>query len=292
MVTAAALLLAGTLRFFGSAGVESHLTPENEPVHVADFSVFAEAAPEGSPWKTRVKLRGDASNRAADDLAIGEAFVQFRATEWLDVSAGRVIEKWGTGYGWTPTAFVSPAKDPTDPNDRRSQYSGRDMIRADLFVKDTSVALYALRDGDFAARVYRLIGSTDVSLAFHRGDAGISLSHVFGDALEVHAEASTEEVVAGAQYTHRDVNYVFEVHHGTRAQSFLRVSHDFARWKTDAELIAITNLRDGSTIARATLSHRIHPTVSVHLIATELLGDGHDFMPVDRVLTIGARVHF
>jgi hypothetical protein len=345
---------ASTLHVFGSAGAESQLTPANgsSPLNprnvaripgqtnVADFSVFAEAAPESKAWKMRVKVRGDASDRADEHLSLGEAFVQFRATKWLDLGAGRVIEKWGTGYGWTPTAFVGPARNPTDPNDRRSQYEGVDMLRADLFIKDTSVSVYALRHGAIAARAYRLIRGTDVSLAFRReGDAtraGVSLSRVFGDALEVHVDAArvqttagtTTQAVAGLQYTIAEVNFVAEIYHGTdgltrggwerfrelvdsgdlrrangayaplkmaRTYSFFRVYRNFERWKSDAELIAITNLRDGSMILRGTLSHRLRPSLNAYVTGTEFTGGGGSelaFIQVARVTTFGMRMSF
>ncbi len=343
-------LHAATLRVFGSAGAESQLTPANErsplnphniagipgQTNVADFSVFAEATPESRAWKVHVKLRGDASDRSDERLSLGEAFVQVRATSWLDLGAGRVIEKWGTGYGWSPTAFVGPSKNPTDPNDRRSQYEGIDMLRADAFVKETSLSIYALRHGAFAARAYRLIAGTDVSLAYRRDRdatrAGLSLSRVFGDALELHAEIArsraTTQAVAGMQYTIGSTNLVAEVFHGTdgltssewdrfrelaatgdllranhdytllrmgRTYSFLRVARDFTRWKSDAELIAITNLRDGSTLVRGTISRRILPSLSAYVIATEFLGgNGSElaYLQVARVMAIGARVHF
>lgn len=309
--------------------------------------MFAEAVPQSRAWKLRMKLRGGASDHAAERLVLGEALVQVRATKWLDLAAGRVIEKWGTGYGWTPTAFVGPSRNPTDPNDRRSQYAGTDMLRADLFVKETSVSVYALRHGAFAARAYRLVGNTDVSLAWRRdGDAtrgGLSLSRVFGDSLEVHAEVArfrasdgtTMQGVAGVQYTLRNVNVVAEIYHGTdgltvrewdafrqsaidarrsgdggallavnrayaplhmgRTYSFVRAFRDLARWKTDAELIAITNLRDGSTILRATVSRRIRPSLSASIIATEFLGgEGSELalMQVARVAAVGVRWNF
>lgn len=357
----AALVLGATLRVFGSAGAESQITPANESsplnpgnvariprqTNVADFNVFAEVTPESRAWKLRMKVRGDASDRAAERLVLGEAVMQVRVTKWLDLAAGRVIEKWGTGYGWTPTAFVGPSRNPIDPNDRRSQYAGTDILRADVFVKETNVSVYALGHGAFAARAYRLLGTTDVSLAWRRdGDAtrgGLSLSRVFGDSLEVHAEVArssssdgtTMQAVVGAQYTLRDVNVVAEVYHGTdgltrgewdafresaidamrsgdggaliaanrsyvplrmgRTYSFIRVFRDLARWKTDAELIAITNLRDGSTILRATVARRIRPSLSATITATEFLGGDESelaLMQVARVATVGVRWHF
>jgi hypothetical protein len=263
-----------------------------------------------------------------------------RATPWFDLAAGRVIEKWGTGYGWSPTAFVGPSRNPTDPNDRRSQYAGVDMLRADLFVKETSVSFYALRDGAVAARAYRLIGGTDVSLALRRDREstreGLSLSRVFGDALEVHAEVArartsdttTVQAVAGLQYTIREVNLVAEIYHGTdgltrggwdafreivdrgdlllanrtysllrmsRTYSFVRVSRGFERLKADAELIAITNLQDGSTLARVTVTRSLRPSLAAYLVATEFLGrEGSEmaFIQIARVMTFGLRLHF
>jgi hypothetical protein len=340
---------AATFRVFGSAGAEAQRTPANErsplnpdniadipmQTNVADFSVFTEAVAADRSWKMRVKVRGDASDRSDEHLTLGEAFVQFRATPWLDLAAGRVIEKWGTGYAWTPTAFAGPTKNPTDPNDRRSQYAGLEMLRADLFVKDTSVSLYALQHGAFAARAYRLIGGTDVSLAYRHDDdrsrTGISLSRVFGEALEMHAEVARSgdvtQAVAGAQYTIGATNLVAELYHGTdgwtrgtwdafrdavprdlrdanrsyallhmaRTYSMLRVFHDVTRWKADAEVLAITNLRDGSTLVRGTVDYRIRPSLTAYVIATEFVGDeGSEmaFLQVARVTTLGVRVHF
>jgi hypothetical protein len=335
---------AEMFRFFGSAGAESQLTPANEssplnPRNIAnipmqtngaDVSAFVEAAPESKRWKMRVKLRGAASDRAGDHVEVGEAFVQVRAASWLDVTAGRVIEKWGTGYGWTPTAFVGPARNPTDPNDRRSANRGADMIRADGFVKETTVSVYALEGGSFAARAYRLIGGTDVSLNVRDSKFGVSLSRVFGDALELHGEIARDageiRAVAGGQYTFaNETNVVAELYHGTdgltrgewnefrdsiggdlrdanrhfapmkmaRTYSFVRVHRGFD--KASAELIAITNLRDASTILRGTFTYKVRSNLALYVIDTEFAGgDGSELslMQVARVITAGARVYF
>ena len=155
---------------------------------------------EASPQTARRRSRG---RRSSAD--VGEAFVQLNPKPWLDITIGRVIEKWGTGYAWNPTAFVSPKKNPADPSDRRSANRGLDMMRADLFVRGTNVSLYALDHGAVAGRVYRLVAGTDVSLHFRRdGDGtqqGISAARVFGDALELHGEIARRHALAGGQYT-------------------------------------------------------------------------------------------
>jgi hypothetical protein len=337
------LLLAATLRIFGSAGAEAQLTPANtgsplNPGNVAaipyrtntgDAMVRLEGASEDKQWRARVKIRAEASDPGNDRGEVGEALVQFAATEWLDITAGRVIEKWGTGYGWTPTAFVGPARNPTDPNDRRSSYSGRDMVRADLFVKETSVSLYALEGGTIAGRVYRLVRGTDVSLVFRDNDLGISLSRVFGNALELHAEiarSAQTQIVAGGQYTFGNgMNLVFEVYHGTdgltgrqwdtfresvqhdlrdanaryaplrmaRTYAFNRLAKTFGN--LNAELITITNARDLSTLVRATMTLKIGENLALFLIDTEFAGQRDselEYLQVERVTTLGARYYF
>ena len=61
------------------------------------------------------------------------------------------------------------------------------------------------------------------------------------------------------------------------------------------KLLAITNLRDGSLLARATLSLRVRPNVSIYAIDTEFAGargSELSYMQVRRVTTAGARVYF
>ena len=340
--TAAANAASVTFRFFGSAGAESQLTPANgaSPLNprnvldlpfqtnVADANALAELA--GDRWKGRVKLRAEATDRGSDSVRIGEAFVRIQPRPWLDLTVGRVIEKWGTGYGWTPTNFVGPMKNPTDPDDRRGAYMGVDMLRGDVSVKGTTVSLYALRGGAVAARAYRLIGGTDVSLHYRRDDdmtrTGLSLSRVFGDALEMHGEVARIDgitrALVGGQYTFRDnTNLVVELYHATdgltqrewdafralddlreanetfaplrmgRSYAFVRAARPFGR--TSAELIVITNVRDGSSLARATITRKIRPTVSVFVMQTEFLGGGEfAYLQVARVTTAGLRVWF
>jgi len=331
---------AETFRFFGSTGAEAQFSPANEasplnPSNVlgvpyttnsADAALYADAKTDRV--KAHVKLRADASDRAADHLQLGEGFVQANLRPWLDVTAGRVIEKWGTGYAWNPVAFVSPQKNPTDPTDRRAAYRGVDMLRADAFVRDTNVSFYALRGGGEAARVYRLVVGTDVSLHVRRDASGtqqgVSAARVFGDALELHGEATRRHLLLGGQYTFAaNVNVVAEVYRSgdglTEAQwrafrdgagaslydanrryaplrmarnyAFARIDKPFGR--NEVELIALTNLRDGSSIARATLSRKLRPNLSAYVIETEFLGAGEmSYIQVKRLTTFGARVYF
>lgn len=234
------------LRMFGSAGNEGHFTapdsssplnPDNflgvaRRANSADLTAFAELVPESRSWKLHAKVRTTQENGAGTHATrgtLGELYAQFTPRPWLDISAGRRIEKWGTGYAWNPTGFVNPQKSPADPNDRLSAYRGVDMVKADALLHEVSVSAYILpdfrRDGQtaYAVRAYRLIDGVDVSLNAERdhghGRAGASFAKVIGDALEVHGEAAAQggyaDVVAGAQYTFSGgTNIVAEVYHG------------------------------------------------------------------------------
>jgi hypothetical protein len=246
VLLAASPAVADRVTIFGSAGAEGQHSPPNGrsplnpgnflsiPDHSgsADFALFVSVAPDAERWKIRTKLRGDATDSGDGNLEIAEASLQLQLNDAVDLTVGRVIERWGTGYGWTPTAFVGPERNPTDPSDRRSLSSGRDMLRLTGFAHETQMSLYLLDGGAAAVRAYRLIGGTDVSLALMRDGGerreGVSLSRVFGEALELHLEAAhgrTEEderllqIVLGGQVTWRRVNLVAELHHRSDGMS-------------------------------------------------------------------------
>jgi hypothetical protein len=348
-LVAAATLHAETFKFFGSAGAEWQMTPANDAsslnfgnvarlpynTNSGDAVAFVDVAPESRAWKFHLKLHGDAAEGGQQRAEFNEASLQLNPKPWLDITFGRVIEKWGTGYAWNPTAFISPAKNPADPTDRRSANRGLDMIRTDIFVRGTNVSLYALDHGVVAGRAYRLVAGTDVSLNVRRDgngtQQGISLARVFGDALELHGEMARRHALAGGQYTFKNnVNVVAELYHGgdgldanafrafrmaadsardertiraanaayaplhmARNYGFVRVA--WAHGKVDTELLAIQNLRDGSLLARATLTRKLRANISIYLIDTEFAGaraSELSYMQVQRVTTAGARYYF
>src|SRR5256885_2123036 len=83
----------------------------------------------------------------------------------------------------------------------RAAHRGVDAVKADVFIRGTNISLYAMQHRTFAARVYRLIANTDVSLHVYRDrngtQQGVSLARVFGDSLELHGEVARRHAVAG-----------------------------------------------------------------------------------------------
>ena len=202
-----------------------------------------------------MKLRGSNEWRRdrTSKFDVNELNFNYSVSSWLDLTVGRKIERWGTGYAWNPTGVVNPRKDPTDPNDRRSLYRGVDMISADLFLKGWDISLLGVPEVSWSAkngrrllttgwamRAYKLIKGTDVAFTASGGNGlpnsqGLSLARVFGNALELHGEAAYisdsvrllprndglvpvrrphAEVLLGGQYTFRNnVNLVAEFYH-------------------------------------------------------------------------------
>ena len=321
---AAPLLRATTFRLFGSAGGETHfvsadpsspLNPNNLLAipyrsSTADAVLFSDVAAEDKTWKMHLKLRAESGDTPHTTRGtLGEAYVQVAPRPWLDLTAGRRIEKWGTGYAWNPTGFLNPPKNPADPTDRLSAYRGVDMLKAEAFVHDGSIAVYAVPHA-WAARAYKLIAGTDVSLVATRGNAGASVSRVFGDALELHAEVSHAQALAGGQYTFpHDVNLVVEVYHRGGAGNWsafrdrvaaahesmatgdavplllanrdyaplqMRSNYGFMRlywpfWHFSLETLAIRSLGDGSTVVRMTGTWKVRGNLSLYAIQTEFV---------------------
>ncbi len=382
-------------RLFGSVGNEAHLTPGDPSSRLNpgdflkiptfsnsfDFNLFTDLVPEDKSWKLHLKLRGSndwSRNDSVSKIEVGELNYSVSLTSWLDVQAGRSIEKWGTGYAWNPTGVVNPRKNPSDPSDRRDRNRGVDNVQVDLFVHDWNVTVLAVAEMDWkgrqgkhllgagwAARAYRLVRGVDFSLSASGGSGlpnsqGVSVSRVVGNALELHAEAAAfqdsvrfrpldggwkpetkkhAELLLGGQYTFpQNMNVVLEYFHSGNGldigewrsyqdmvtdagqqlangnpfpllfdnlyYSILTMARDYAfgrfYWlfhhdKLEAEVLVLTNLRDGSSLARPGLYWKIHPNWSLYWLQGELLGGaGTEFghLQVSRVSDFGVRYHF
>jgi hypothetical protein len=260
---------AQQVRFFGESGSEATLAAENpgSPLNprgvldiqrftdASDLTLFGDITAADKRWKLQLKLRAsnDWRRNGTSKLDIGELSFSYSATPWLDLRIGRKIERWGTGYAWNPTGVVNPRKNPSDPNDRRSLFRGADMAAADIFVKGWQVTVLGtpqiawnrsagrrLTGTGWAVRAYRLIKGTDVAFTASGGNGlansrGISLARVFGNSLELHAEAAYiddtvrlrprgegpvpvrkphPEILVGGQYTFsNNVNVIGEFYH-------------------------------------------------------------------------------
>jgi len=199
------------------ANRSSPFNPDNLWLNLETWSNSLAAAGEASyaPIK-QVKFAGAFYNRYdhgktdTDRLRLKELYANFSLNSHWDVTAGKRILKWGTGYAWTPTGFLDPPRDPRDPNDRLSQYEGRELIEVratygnhNLTGVFSSPQLFShLKIGrglcQWAFKYNALVRGLDYSLIASFGGIhspnryGVNATYVVGKALEIHGEAAAQ----------------------------------------------------------------------------------------------------
>jgi hypothetical protein len=237
-------------------------------------------------------------------LRVKETYIGLSAGDF-DFMAGRRIVRWGTGYAFRPAGVLDPPIDPTNPTDRLNLNEGRDMVKADFVYGPHAFSLaWATAElapagsnlsNTTAFRYNILVRGFDTSLiaADERGgDAvgGLTFTRVFGQAWELHGEATWREqgaILMGAKYTtkigvsftgefytppntayYRDINisptagrqhYAFLY----AGKSRLRELPGWKQWDLSASMIE--NLNDSSYIAIADANRRFGNHFSSYL---------------------------
>ena len=134
-----------------------------------------------------------------------ECAFDYSLSDELDLTIGKKILKWGTGYAFNPTGVVEPQRSPSDPSDRLGQNEGSKLVALNLFSGRSSITLVYVNDAtieswkwrfgvqEFAVRAYAFFNGLDLSLVGHykesdRLEAGMNWSYVVGNSLELHGE--------------------------------------------------------------------------------------------------------
>ena len=167
-------------------------------------------------------------DHTASTFRVKETYTALSAGDF-DITAGRKMLRWGTGYAFTAAGVLDPPRVPTNPSDRLNTNQGRDMIKADwvhgphaLTVAWSTAALApahsTLRD-TAAFRYNVLVRGFDTSLIAGNDRGGdsfgaLTFTRVVGQAWEVHGEAVWREQAAaliGAKCTlHSGVTFIGE----------------------------------------------------------------------------------
>jgi len=167
-------------------------------------------------------------DHTASTLRVKETYAGLSAGDF-DISAGRKLVRWGTGYAFSAAGVLDPPRIPTNPSDRLNTNQGRDMIKADwvhgphaLTLAWSTAALApahsTLRDTT-AFRYNVLVRGFDTSLIAGNDRGGdtfgaLTFTRVVGQAWEVHGEAVWREQAAaliGAKCTlHSGVTFIGE----------------------------------------------------------------------------------
>ena len=165
----------------------------------------------------------------ATQMLVREAYAGISAGD-LDLTAGRKLVRWGTGYAFTAAGVLDPPRVATDPSDRLNLNEGRDMLKADLVhgkhaaTLAWSTAALARRGShmhDTVAFRYNVLvfgfDSAMIAGSDRKGDSfgALTFTRVLGQAWEAHGEMAWREhpaVVMGGKYTmHNGITCIGEV---------------------------------------------------------------------------------
>ena len=161
------------------------------------------------------------------DMRVRESYADLTAGDF-EVTAGRRMVRWGTGYAFTAAGVLDPPRIATNPTDRLNVNEGRDMVKAD-WIHGQSALSAAWSTAEFAPKgsnmrdttAFRynfLVHGFDTSLIAGNDRGGdsfgaLTFTRVFGQALEVHGEAAWREeaaVLVGGKYTAANIDFIGE----------------------------------------------------------------------------------
>ena len=175
----------------------------------------------GDRWRFSTSLAGlvETQGETHEQVRVRETYVGFTAGD-LDLTVGKRLLRWGTGYAFTATGILDPPRVATDPTDRLSLNQGREMAEADWIAgkHDFTVVwasaglLDSHRPGARETAAFRygaMVNGFDTSVivAHERGGTtfgGANFTRVLGRAAEIHGELAWREqaaVLLGGKYT-------------------------------------------------------------------------------------------
>ncbi|MBN2402096.1 MAG: hypothetical protein JXN64_06830 [Spirochaetes bacterium] len=156
------------------------------------------------------------------DATLYEGYASFAPSDFFRLNAGKESLKWGKGYAWNPTAFVTRPKNTDDPElDLEGYYLARfefiksfsDPLKTVSFtpvfipVSDDINDDYA-KDQDYeaAAKIYLLFFDTDLDFVYSYGKTnksryGFGFSRNILSNIEIHGEAAYLTNVQKAEVT-------------------------------------------------------------------------------------------
>ncbi len=129
-------------------------------------------------------------------LALREATLNLSFGK-LELTAGRAIIKFGTGYMFTPIGIVTPGKQVSDPEDFQRGRVGGDLVKLDYYTENFNLSATVFKKNNWqnvALFAYGNIKGIDVYgilyyPEYHKLEYGFAVATTIGDAVEVHAEA-------------------------------------------------------------------------------------------------------
>lgn len=183
-------------------------------------------------------IKGNANYNERDksdfQYLVREFYFDHALGDYLHVTVGRKILKWGTGYAFNPTGVVEPQKEASDPSDRLNRFQGRQIFALDAYLGSHSLTLIYANElrfnegfnrgkNEFALRFYSLVGDVDVSLIGYwkekeKSKVGFNTAFTYGTHLEFHSEFITQ-IGTNKQYHQILDSTNYQIYFGTNPYS-------------------------------------------------------------------------
>lgn len=191
--------------------------PDGGPSAEARYLLRAhlEGAYDGDDVYARLRteadlIGGDSGGDAT--FTLQEAYAGWQVDPYLTLDVGKKQVKWGTGYSWSPVAFLDRPKDADDPDLPREGFSMLSVDYVKAFsgsIQNAALTLAAVprtsdinpdfghTDGtSYAGRLHLLWDNTDIDLMALTGDSGpvrygMDFARNLQTNLEIHGEWST-----------------------------------------------------------------------------------------------------
>ena len=270
------------------------------------------AVRHGQRWRFSSSAAAVVTTRGGTDARFSWKETWFGLTLGdFDLSAGRKILRWGTGYAFTPTGVLDPPRDATDPADRLNRNEGRQMATAD-YVRGRHAVTAAWARQTQALRYNAMFAGFDTSVVVardrgRRSFTGANFTRVFGEAVEVHGEIAHRNataILAGGKFTpHSGVNTIAEFFwDGERRRRYgflhvgksrLRESPGWKEWDLSASLVC--NLTDRSRVAILDAGRRVgnhlYFTARAELPSGRKARSEYGMIPYAALVSGGFRLH-
>lgn len=143
------------------------------------------------------------------EIQMRQLYKYFLIDYKLNIGFGKKMFYWGSGYFRNPAAFVNFKRDPTNPDDRLNEYTGKPFIHIGYFFPESNIDLVYIPEmkldwkqfeyttTEFVFRYYRFLEDLDLSflLKYNNKDhnaAGLSMAYTLRDDLVLHFEGALQ----------------------------------------------------------------------------------------------------
>ena len=104
-----------------------------------------------------LNLSTNTGNQQSPDYtySLREFAFDYSLSDAVDITIGKNILKWGTGYAFNPTGVVEPQRSPSDPSDRLGQNEGSKLASIEYYSGRSSLTFVYVNDSQIDSWAWR-----------------------------------------------------------------------------------------------------------------------------------------